>query len=101
MSPRLLGFLEVWGSLEEAEHAARESAGLSHRDFGERPDKDAVPWERIRPCPVTREAFASIFRRLRDNVSPECRARLLYYLKVKFPETWNLAPETETPPPWL
>jgi hypothetical protein len=101
MSPRLLGFVEVRGSLEEAERASRESVGLSHREFGERPDKDAVPWERIRACPVTREAFASIFRRLRGNVSPECRARLLYYLKVKFPETWNLAPETEAPPPWL
>jgi hypothetical protein len=101
LSPRLVGYIEVWGSLEDAERASRASVGLHHREFGRRPDKDAVPWECVKACPATRGAFAAVFRRLRGRVSPECRVRLLYYLKTKHPETWNVPPMIEEPPPWL
>ena len=100
LSPRLLGYIEILGSLASVERASRKSYEFNHVDFGRRPDKDAAHWDAVRVLPATREAFASLFA-WPQLITPECRARLLFYLKKEFPDTWREEPKTHVMPDWL
>jgi hypothetical protein len=99
LTPRLLGYALVRGSLEDCEKASRSSRGLYHSDFKGRPDKDAVPWDLVRPIRVTREGFAWVFENP-QIFTPECRARLLYYGKSVLGDLWDQPPGTVEVPPW-
>jgi hypothetical protein len=104
LSPRLLGYAVVYGSLNDAEKASRATLretgqSPSHPEFGSRKVGDAVKWEDILICPATKEAFASVFHHP-DRFTPECRARLLYWLKIRFSD-WDKKPDFEDRLPWI
>ncbi len=109
MYARLLGYLELQapnraeeGVLAYAKRASELSRSLQHPNFQSRKQaSDNREWRELYFLPATREGLAPVFRHPKKT-TPECRARLLYWLKHKYPDTWNKIPDKEgEPPEWL
>jgi hypothetical protein len=89
LSPTLVGFAIVNGSLDNLEKANRSSGEhqVVHSQFGIRNVKDAIPWERVRSLEATPAGLAWVLHQWtfdRDcAITPECRARLILYLWEK------------------
>ncbi|MDA8311101.1 MAG: hypothetical protein M0Z46_10920 [Actinomycetota bacterium] len=104
LSPRLLGYAILRTTLAEVERANRLSltSNLAHPRFGPRRKvKDARSWEHVHWLEATWSALSPIMRRP-DALTPECRARLLFFLRSVDPAGEHQEIDASTPPPaWM
>lgn len=93
-TPRLLGYVVIFGDLQDIEESNRKSLELKvlHKEFGFREVKDAVIWEKVHWIKATPAGLLWVLKQ--NTLSPECRARLIFYLKHRF-GTQNVVEEVE------
>jgi hypothetical protein len=84
LHPRLIGYALVHGEIEEFKTSNEKSSGLKikHKEFGIRDISDAVEWKNIHFLQATPAGLAGILKQ--GPLTPECRARLIFYLKHRF-----------------